>query len=74
MGVSTAHKHVHSQTTAAVEWNIIHNLRTLAPIVDVMIDTGNGLQKIIPLDTVVVDQNTVKVTFSSARTGKASVI
>lgn len=74
MGVSTAHKHVHDQTEAATEWTIVHNLKTLAPIVDVFIDTGSGLQKIIPLDVLVVDNTTVTIKHSSARTGKVSVI
>ncbi len=74
MGVSTAHKHVHEQTVPATEWVITHSLKTLAPMVDVLIDTGSGLQKILPLDITAIDNATVKVTFSSPRTGKASVI
>lgn len=74
MGVSTAHKHVHSQDVAAKEWTVTHNLNTLAPIVDVFIVTGNGLQKVLPLDITVVNAMSLKVTFSSDRTGKVSVI
>lgn len=74
MGVSTAHKHVHNQEVAAKEWTVVHSLNTQAPIVDVMIDTANGLQKIIPLEIIVLDARTVKIVFSSARTGKVSVL
>ncbi len=74
MAVSTARKHVHDQTVAATVWTVVHNLSTTAPSIDVYINTGSGLQKIFPEDITVVDANTLKITFSSARTGTASVI
>jgi len=73
MGLSTAHKMVHEQTVPATEWVITHKLNTLAPIVDTMVDIGGGLQKILPLDVIVVDNSTLRVVFSSPRTGKVSV-
>lgn len=74
MGVSTAHKHVHSQDVPAATWNVVHNLNTLAPIVDVFIETGAGLQKVLPMDITVTNAMSLEITFSSDRTGKVSVI
>lgn len=73
MGLSTAHKMVHDQTVPSTEWVITHKLNTLAPIVDTMVEIGGGLQKILPLDVIVVDNATIRVVFSSPRTGKVSV-
>lgn len=74
MGVSTAHKHVHNQTVPAKQWTVTHQLKTLAPIVDVMIDTEAGLVKVLPFDIVIIDASTVRVDFQSDWTGKVSVI
>lgn len=74
MGVSTAHKHVHVQSTPAKQWTVTHQLNTLGPIVDVMIDTGGGLVKVLPFDIVIIDASTVRIDFQSDRTGKVSVI
>lgn len=74
MSFSTAHKHQHDQTVASKTWVVVHNLNSLTPIVDVFIDTGSGLQKILPLDIVVNSAIQITVTHSSARTGKVSVI
>lgn len=74
MSVSTAHKHVHEQTVPATVWVVDHNLNTLAPIVDVFIDIGAGMQKILPLDVRAINAGRVEIEFSSARVGKASLV
>lgn len=74
MGVSSALKHVHEQPDASTEWTVVHNLNTLAPIVDVMVDVAGGLQKMLPLDITVIDSKSIKILFSVERTGKVSVV
>lgn len=65
--------HNHKQETAATEWTIKHNLGTRAPVVDVFIDHEGTTQKIIPHKVEVVDDVTVKVVFTTARSGVAAV-
>lgn len=65
--------HNHEQDVAAAEWNITHNLNTLAPVVDVFIDYEGAVQKIIPASVQVIDAATVKVTFTEARSGTAAI-
>lgn len=66
---------LHDQTSASTLWTIVHNLGTLAPVIDCWVDDGLGAQiKIIPLGVIVVDANTVTASFSSARAGTARVV
>lgn len=65
--------HNHEQSVAAVEWNIVHNLGTLAPCVDIFIDLEGVRTKILPKDVIVVDKKTVKIVFTSPRTGSAAI-
>lgn len=60
----------HYQTVASNTWVIKHNLNAF-PIIDVMVMDSNALRKILPLDILVIDLNTVEVHFTTARVGQA---
>lgn len=68
----------HEQETPAVTWTITHNLGMNGsqgiPIVDVYLDNGGDLTKIIPSNCEIIDENTVQLTFGIARAGFAVVI
>jgi len=64
----------HNQSASSASWVISHSLNTDAVAVDVFIDSGGNLVKIIPQDVVATDINTITVTFSSAQTGKARIV
>lgn len=67
----------HDQPTASTEWIITHNLGGAGnsiPIVDVFVDVNGLVQKIIPASIEIVDNTTVKVTFSVDRAGFAVVL
>lgn len=63
----------HNQTVAAQVWTVNHNLNTY-PIVDVLVYDNGSLVKIIPLDILFIDMNTVEIHFSSNRTGQARLV
>lgn len=65
--------HNHTQTEPAAEWNVVHNLGTLVPCVDVFIDYNGERTKILPKDVIAVDKATVKVLFTAPRTGSVAV-
>ena len=64
----------HIQSSGSATWTVTHNLNTDAVAVDVFIDYGGNLTKVLPLDVVATDVNTLTITFSSSQTGKARVI
>lgn len=67
----------HEQTLPATEWVITHNLHgsgASVPIVDVFVDVDGLVQKIIPASIEIVDNTTVRVTFSVLRSGFAIVL
>lgn len=68
--IATAHEHV--QDVAASTWTVNHNLG-LYPIVDIFIDYEGEKHKILPLSVQYTDLNTCTITFSSPRTGFATV-
>lgn len=63
-----------TQSSASTTWIINHGLNNSEPNVDCQTTFGGVFQKVIPLTIVATDANTVTVTFSVARTGKARVI
>ena len=69
----------HTQGSASNVWTITHNLGTEAPVVDIILDTPDPDQVMIPYDVVVTDANTVTVTLEdptgspAGRTGRALV-
>jgi hypothetical protein len=58
---------------ASDTWTIVHNLHGY-PIVDVYVDYFGTPTKILPASVTYTDQNTVTLTFSSARSGYATVV
>jgi len=62
----------HVQESASNAWTIVHGMATY-PIVDVYILANGVVQKILPLSVVYVDQNTVRINFSTPQTGFATV-
>lgn len=61
------------QETPASEWTIAHNFgRTVA--VTTMVNMPDGkLHQVLPLDVIIVDNNTVKITFPYEVTGEARI-
>ncbi len=64
----------HTQSTAATTWTINHNLNSSVVAVDVMINNGPNLEKILPADVQHTNNNTLTVIFSAAQTGKARIV
>ena len=62
----------HVQETAAEVWTINHSMGTY-PSVDVYVDVDGVIQKIMPQAVTYVDALTCTVTFSTARSGIATV-
>jgi hypothetical protein len=63
----------HVQEEASDAWLIRHSQHGY-PLIDVFIEYEDAVQKIIPQEIEYVDDNTVRVRFSSPRTGYATVI
>ncbi len=70
---SLSTSYTHEQTVADVEWTIVHNLNTVAPSYHCYIDVNGVSTQIIPASAEVIDANTLKLTFSAARSGVARV-
>ena len=64
----------HNQPSGSSSWVVNHNFNTDAVAIDVFIDNGGDLEKILPADIVASSSNTITITFSSAQTGWARVI
>lgn len=65
--------HTHIQETPSTVWEIYHNLGTFAPVIDVLVQHKGETHKILPQGVIVVDNRTVRVTFSVPRTGTAAI-
>lgn len=62
------------QAVPSATWSIVHNLVGY-PILDVYVDAGDGtVQKMLPKGLTYIDENTCEVSFSTARSGFATVI
>ena len=57
-----------SQPTGSTTWNIVHNLNTFTPLVDVYDSVYNQL---IPAGVTSVDANTTQISFSTSQSGYA---
>lgn len=76
-GIRSPAMYTHTQTEPATVWTITHNLGgngSSVPIVDVLVPYGDALQKVLPLSIIPIDENTVEVSFSIARVGKAVIV
>lgn len=69
--IATCYKHV--QNDPASEWTLVHNIGGY-PIVDVFTEYGGELVKIMPASVTYIDGNTCTLTFSTPRTGFATVV
>lgn len=63
-----------TQSTAAMIWEVAHNLNTTSPIVDCYILVDGSYNKIIPNEVVVIDANNIEIQWTEARSGKARLI
>ena len=64
----------HIQTIPSSTWTIGHNLDVVDTINDVMVDTGAGLEKVLPNDVVHTNDNTLTITFTGNKTGRARIV
>lgn len=64
----------HNQASGSSSWVINHDFDTDSVAIDVFVDNGGDLEKILPADVVASSDNTLTITFSSAQTGWARVI
>lgn len=65
--------YTHTQESATTVWTINHNLGREV-IVDVAVDFQGAREKILPKSIIVVNENTLRVTFSNPFTGTARVV
>lgn len=70
--VATAHNH--TQTVSELIWTITHNLNVTYPVVECFLLIDGSYVKAIPADVVSVDEMTIEVHWTEARTGKARII
>ena len=69
MGLSTYKGSYQEDFTSETNFNVVHNLGTDTPVVDVWV----GGQRQHPLTVTVVDVNTVNITFTNSTSGKVMV-
>lgn len=63
---------IFNQTIPATEWVITHDSPSM-PVVNVSVMYDGVMQTILPVSIEAVDNVTIKITFSQARTGTAVV-
>ena len=64
----------HEQTEPADVWVVQHNLHTRSPVLDVMIEAGGELIKVMPKQVRMVDENTVEIAWSYPTVGRVRVV
>lgn len=64
---------IHTQETPASTWNITHDLGC-KPIVEVVVDVSGSIVKMQPNKVEHVDDDTMQLTFTTARSGIARLI
>jgi hypothetical protein len=63
-----------TQGPAATVWTIVHNQETNAMVLDVLINDGGAVKKVVPQSIEFPDVNTVVITFSTAQNGFVRLI
>lgn len=63
----------YKQETPAAEWTIAHNFGRPVAITTCVLMPDGKLHQVMPLDVIIVDDNTVKVTFPYAVTGHVRI-
>lgn len=61
------------QETPASEWVIQHNLGRMVAVTTCTLQPDGKLHQVLPLDVIIVDENTIKVTFPYAVTGEVRI-
>lgn len=61
------------QETPATEWTIAHNFGRYVAVTTCVNMPDGKLHQVLPLDVIIVDMNTVKVTFPYAVTGHVRI-
>ena len=64
----------HNQTSSSASWVINHNLNSDSVVVDVMVNDGGDLEKVLPANVQINTVNQITVTFSQAWTGRARIV
>lgn len=70
---SISTSYTHEQLSASTTWTITHNLNTSAPSYHCYIDVNGVNTQIIPNEATATDENTLTLTFSTARAGVCRV-
>jgi hypothetical protein len=69
--------YTHTQSSASTTWVVEHNNGDTAIVSDAMVDDGPNapaMEKILPASVVSTNDNTMTITFSTARTGVVRVV
>lgn len=67
-------RYEHIQDTPESVWTVRHNLFTRSPVVEVFVDLGGALQKMLPKAVIVVSNIECRIEWSVPRTGRVGVI
>jgi hypothetical protein len=63
----------HTQSTASTTWTIAHNLNKSSLAVEAFITIDGSIQTVIPNDVFIIDNNTIEIHWTTARTGSARI-
>lgn len=69
-----ADEYNHIQSSGSDTWTVTHNLAADAVVCDVYALNNGITEKIIPLNVVHTSNNSLTITFSTSRTGRARVV
>jgi len=64
----------HLQSVSSASWVISHNLAATTIDTDAFIDVSGSLTKVLPLNVVHTDNNTLTVTFSANQVGRVRIV
>ena len=63
--------HTHTQSTESAAWTVVHGLGVLNPIVACRVNTGLGLESIVPSDIEVLNESSFILHFDQPYSGEA---
>ena len=69
-----ADEYNHIQSSGSATWTVSHNLNAPVVVCDVYALNNGVTEKILPLNIVHTSDNSLTITFSTARTGRARVV
>lgn len=77
MAYSPLSVYKHTQSTAAAQWTIVHNIgrnnNNALPVIEVYVNVPGGIDKILPASTDVSTPGTAVLTFSGPFSGYALI-